>query len=118
MNSVWNAIVTMTTVGYGDLFPLGHPGRFAIVLTSLAGSAILALLITAVETAFTFDEAETRVREAMDKKSIYKAMRDSASRIVSALVRIRALQKRYERHQKVKVWIKAACSAKRWLIRY
>jgi voltage-gated potassium channel len=58
---MWCVIVTMTTVGYGDIYPISHPGRLAAVVSFLVGSAILALLVASVAKAISFDEAELRV---------------------------------------------------------
>lgn len=43
--AMWWAIVTMTTVGYGDYFPVTLPGRLVAAGTALAGLALFALLM-------------------------------------------------------------------------
>jgi len=40
-DSIWWAIVTITTVGYGDLYPVTPPGRFYAVLLMAGGIAIV-----------------------------------------------------------------------------
>ena len=44
--AMWWAIVTMTTVGYGDLVPVTVLGRIIAAATSLAGLALFAMLMT------------------------------------------------------------------------
>jgi len=45
---LWWAIVTVTTVGYGDLIPITVLGKIVASLTMLAGLALFALLLTVV----------------------------------------------------------------------
>ncbi len=43
-NALWNAIITMTTVGYGDISTTTPFGKFAAVMAAIAGGQFEALL--------------------------------------------------------------------------
>jgi|GEM_PF-451302 len=54
LDSLWWSIVTMTTVGYGDLSPQTNAGKFLVgVPTMLVGIAVLAILLDKVQTNIT-----------------------------------------------------------------
>ncbi|MEM1411141.1 MAG: ion transporter [Pseudomonadota bacterium] len=42
-DAMWWAVVTLTTVGYGDVVPMSHGGRFFAAIVALLGIAMLAL---------------------------------------------------------------------------
>ena len=44
INTFWWAVVTMTTVGYGDCYPISAGGKLVAVVTMLTGVLILALI--------------------------------------------------------------------------
>lgn len=50
--SVWWAIVTVTTVGYGDFYPVTIPGRITAVVIMFIGVLTLALVTAHVATSF------------------------------------------------------------------
>lgn len=59
-DSLWWAIVTMTTVGYGDLYPSSFGGRFLVGFpTMLLGVSILGYVLSVVATAMI----ESRMKE-------------------------------------------------------
>ncbi len=42
-DAIYWATITMTTVGYGDFYPVTEMGRFVTILSSFLGIAIIAL---------------------------------------------------------------------------
>ncbi len=51
--SMWWAIITLTTVGYGDAYPITPLGRIVAGITALFGLVMLALPVGIVATAFS-----------------------------------------------------------------
>jgi len=45
LDVIWVVIISMTTVGYGDIFPRTHMGRFVAFISSIVGMIIQSLLI-------------------------------------------------------------------------
>ncbi|NUM36457.1 MAG: potassium channel family protein [Candidatus Brocadiae bacterium] len=62
--TMWWAIVTLTTVGYGDLFPVTFLGRFFAAITAISGIFCFVLPTTILGAAFV-DELQ---KEKQEKK--------------------------------------------------
>ena len=58
--AMWWTVVTLTTVGYGDIVPLTVAGKFIATLTALMGVCVVALLTGIVATGFTNQVAMRR----------------------------------------------------------
>ncbi len=52
-DAMWWAIVTLTTVGYGDAFPTSALGKLVASITAVAGLVMLALPVGIIATAFS-----------------------------------------------------------------
>ena len=52
-NSLWWTIVTMTTVGYGDMTPTSTPGRLVAIIIMLSGIILVALITGTISSIFT-----------------------------------------------------------------
>lgn len=65
------SLITLTTVGYGDVSPVTSMGKFISILTAVLGVSIVAMLTGIVASAFTNQVArkkvilEDQIREAM-----------------------------------------------------
>jgi voltage-gated potassium channel len=51
-DAMWWAIITLTTVGYGDVFPVSAAGKVVASLTAVMGLVMLALPVGIIATAF------------------------------------------------------------------
>ena len=65
--SLWWAICTLTTVGYGDVYPITAAGRFFAAIISLIGIGIIAIPTGIIAAGFT-SAIEKRQTGEEDKK--------------------------------------------------
>lgn len=56
LDGLWWAIVTVTTVGYGDMFPITPAGRLAASILMLLGIGFVALITASVAAHFVEDD--------------------------------------------------------------
>jgi voltage-gated potassium channel len=68
-DGVWWAVVTVTTVGYGDLYPHTVPGRIVAIALMLAGIGFLAVLTATVASHFV------QVDNADDSREILETLK-------------------------------------------
>ena len=83
--AMWNVLITLTTVGYGDFYPKSHMGRFIGVLIAFWGVFFVSLFVVALNSILTLDSAENkailllkRVKHKDDLKS------ESAGMLISS----------------------------------
>ncbi|MGA8727065.1 MAG: ion channel [Acidimicrobiales bacterium] len=62
-NALWWAVVTLTTVGYGDYTPVTWQGRVAAVFLMFVGFAVLATITAHISSAFIEQAAQARASE-------------------------------------------------------
>jgi len=60
--SFWWCLVTLTTVGYGDTYPITYPGQVVGCITMLLGLVMLALPLSIIGTNF-IEERAIMIRE-------------------------------------------------------
>ena len=72
-HTMWWALVTLTTVGYGDVYPITGAGKIIGAITALMGVCAVALLTGIVASAFSNQMAR---REAIFEAEVNAAMAD------------------------------------------
>jgi voltage-gated potassium channel len=70
-DALWWGIVTLTTVGYGDIVPITTAGRFAGVAIMLTGIGVLGVLAGSLAELFHLDETSGPPADAGDATSLH-----------------------------------------------
>jgi voltage-gated potassium channel len=65
--ALWWAMVTVTTVGYGDIAPSTLPGRLAAVVIMLAGLGVISTLSASIAAYFVDQEQNAGLREINER---------------------------------------------------
>ena len=66
-NSIWLIIVTMITVGYGDIFPKSHFGRFIIISASILGMLLVSMIVVSLAVLTEFTDEEKKAYNVIKK---------------------------------------------------
>lgn len=75
-SAIWAVVITMATVGFGDVVPVSHVGRLIVIVTSILSTFLFTLVIAAFKRNFILTEFEKR---AMHDMHIYEI----ASKIIA-----------------------------------
>jgi hypothetical protein len=81
-NGIWNIIVTMTTVGYGDFFPKTHVGRIISVLSIILGTLLVSLSIVSINRAIEFNTKERQAFIILNRTVLRKKLNETCQRII------------------------------------
>lgn len=84
--ALWWAVVTLATVGYGDVVPTTSVGRAVGGLVILGGITFLAFLTATVTSAFVAsDQSEEKAKELVAREAADKELKDLLDRLESRL---------------------------------
>lgn len=74
---IWWAIVTLTTVGYGDFYPTTPPGYVVGAACSICGLLLLSMPIAIIATNFNnyYSKNKTRQKQLKRKNEIFSKLR-------------------------------------------
>lgn len=65
-NCMWNVFITMSTVGYGDQFPITLGGRTTLALSAFAGGIVLSMTFVAIGGYLNLSADEAAVLDEVD----------------------------------------------------
>jgi len=79
---MWVVILSMTTVGYGDLYPLSHLGRILTMAACLTGTIILSLLTITIMTKLSFSAEEETTFQEINTIKLWRELKMSAANLI------------------------------------
>eukprot|EP00347_Sterkiella_histriomuscorum_P010523 403375958 len=98
--SMWNILITMTTVGYGDVYAMSHTGRFIAVIAAFWGIFLLSLFILSLMNMLNLDSSEQKAYNLLQRLLSKDIMRKQAVHMLSAAFKIKKIR---EKEQNPKV---------------
>lgn len=86
-NPVWLAIVTMTTVGYGDFYPKSNISRLVGIICSFYGVYVVSLFVIALNSLLIFDQSEDRSYELISRLEEKEELKLEAVNVITSAFR-------------------------------
>ena len=80
--TIFFIFVTMTTVGYGDIYPKTHLGRFVVLGVGVIGTMLVSLMVVALSNSSELTNGEKRVFNNVDQLSLTKEVKVKASELI------------------------------------
>lgn len=87
-NALWMTIVTMTTVGYGEISPNTTFGKVTAVATALWGALLTALFVVTAEWVLGQSRIEQKCYDLLENLELKDALRESAVKILIKTYRL------------------------------
>mmetsp|Transcript_8091 Transcript_8091/g.8799 ORF Transcript_8091/g.8799 Transcript_8091/m.8799 type:complete len:510 (-) Transcript_8091:231-1760(-) len=81
-NATWCSVITMTTVGYGDVVPKSFFGRIMGIVLSLWGVAVVSLMVIFISAGLEFNTGERKSYQTMEKLELKGKLRKSAALVI------------------------------------
>ncbi|XP_005107423.2 small conductance calcium-activated potassium channel protein 3 [Aplysia californica] len=96
--SMWLSAITFLTVGYGDLTPETHCGRFIAIVTGLMGLASTALLVAVVAKKLEQTRSERYVFNYLSLIHLEHKRKGAAADVIKFAIKVYTLKKILARH--------------------
>lgn len=87
LHCIWEAFITMATVGYGDFFPRTGRGRIVMVICAVYGTVGFSLIVVSVTNILQMSTREKRAYMLLKRVDYKKKMKEIATRLVGKAVR-------------------------------
>ena len=95
-NSLWLMLMTMTTVGFGEIYPTTYFGRIIAIFACIFGNFIMSLLVVFLNITINFDDVEKIVyNEIIEHKSNNSNLKKDASIFIGKFLRYCYLSKKF-----------------------
>lgn len=90
---MWNIFITMSTVGYGDVYAMSHLGRLIAVMCGFWGVFLLSLFILSLMNMLNHNSSEMKAYNLLQRLLYKDDMKRQAVNMLSAAFKIQKIRK-------------------------
>lgn len=91
-NCMWNVLITMTTVGYGDMYPRTIMGRLIVLVCCIYGNVVMSLLVSSAHNNLILTKNEACAVRVIDLLGIRSKLRTNGMIAANRLGRLAILR--------------------------
>lgn len=73
---MWNVLITMTTVGYGDVYAMSHCGRAIAVIAAFWGVFLVSLFVVSLTHLLDFDPSQAKSYNLLQRLQAKEKLRE------------------------------------------
>ena len=118
-NSLWCVVVSMFTIGFGDIFPVTQIGRLIIIVASIMGGFIQSMFVVTLTNTLQLTKEEGSAYEELTRMNNVKSkLEGDASKLITTLFRLNgAIKKKMGVKKKMLLRIDIMMLSKRFRIK-
>ena len=80
-NCIWNVLITMTTVGYGDISAKTNLGRIVAIVTAIIGTLFISMVSVTLSDLIDLDQKEVKCFDLYGRMENKKKLKNFSSKI-------------------------------------
>jgi Ion channel. len=93
-SSMWNVIISIATVGYGDYYVKTLFGRIIVFFCCMWGSCVVSLMVVSVTTVLEMSFLENKAYHVLKRLRAKKIMKAEAAHVLTRLVKLKLRAKK------------------------
>ena len=94
--AMWNVLITMTTVGYGDFYPKSHLGRMIGIVVAFWGVFYVSLFVVALNNILNFLPSEGKAYNLLQKVTYKDDLKEESAGMLVSSYRMKLLRRNKE----------------------
>lgn len=89
---MWYVIITLTNVGYGDIFPTSFWGKIVGIIVSIWGIVCMSFLVILLDIIINFSEMEIKACTEIEKLTMKQKLKELGASVLSTGFRYKQAQ--------------------------